>query len=210
MDFINCFINQQFYQTLIKLNLIKLALLIWLSWNPNLVLSLDPVVLLIGKQGHIRLCHAFSNTSGTAWRASLSLSQFKSSFLPSFGFTLGFFHFIFAKSFVLKVTAVKWGISDAGDTRNADILWRTKPQRRGRKRNPLFKLLESSHLYFDHCRLIMCYKCLIWDWSCFDTSVLFFTEEKVLNQNQTLIGQLLLLSEMHCGNALPLFFASIH
>lgn len=67
--------------------------------------------------------------------ASLSLSQFKTSFLPSLGFTLGLFHFsrsffFFAKSFVLKVTAVKWGISDAGDTRNADVLWTTKPQGR--------------------------------------------------------------------------------
>lgn len=34
-----------------------------------------------------------------------------------------------------------------------------REKEKDRKRNPLFKLLESSHLYFGHCRLIMCYKC---------------------------------------------------
>lgn len=47
------------YQTLAGM----LALLSWPSWIPDLVLSFNPTVLLVGKQGHTRLCDAFPNPS---------------------------------------------------------------------------------------------------------------------------------------------------
>lgn len=40
-----------------------LALLSWPSWIPDLVLSFNPSVLFVGKQGHTRLCDAFSSLS---------------------------------------------------------------------------------------------------------------------------------------------------